>query len=122
MKRLALYCMLFAILILVTGLCQTAIDPDAYTGQWYSAEDQSIYQFYDGLITCSKHDAELSAAESISGAYTYCKDSIFLFAKGIEGLETEKELYLVHKGEGSFLCESIDGNGKYYFVRYHNEK
>lgn len=122
MKRVTLWCIIFSILLIIVGLCQTAINPNAFTGQWYSSADQSIYVFQNGLITCNKHDVTTPEMASISGAYTYCKDSIYLFVNGIEGLETEKELYLVHKGEGSFLFENKDGTGKFYFVRYHNEK
>ena len=106
------------LLIIIVGLGQTVIDPGDYTGEWYSSDDQSIYHFQDGLIYCSKHAVALSGANSISGAYSYCRNSVFLFAEGIDGLESEKEIFLIHKDEGSFLCENKDGTGKIYFMRH----
>jgi len=118
MKRLAGFCIIIVLCIILTGLCQTAIDPEEFTGQWFSAEDQRVYLFRDGLIVCSQNGVPVSEKEAISGAYSFSKKSIYLFAVGISGLETEKELYVVHKGEGSFLCENEDGSGKVYFIRY----
>lgn len=118
MKRLVIICFLISISILITGLLQPAINPEDFSGRWYSAKDQGIYQFQEGLIYCDKHPVMLSDDAFISGAYSCSRNSIFLFARGIEGLETEKELYLVHKGEGSFLCEQKDGSGMIYFIRY----
>lgn len=108
------------LLILIIGLNQTVMAPESYSGQWYSADDQSIYSFHEGLIYCSKYTVALSDTDSISGAYSYCKDSIVLFAQGIDGLETEKEIYLVQNKDGSFLCENPDGTGKTYFIRCTN--
>ena len=108
------------LLMIIIGLHQPVMDPQDYTGQWYSADDQSIYLFQNGLICSSRHAVPLSDTESISGAYSYCKNSILLFAEGIEGLETEKELYLVHNEDGSFLCENKDGTGEIYFIRHQN--
>lgn len=108
------------LLMIIIGLHQPVIDPQDYTGQWYSAEDQSIYLFQNGLICSSRHAVPLSDTKSISGAYSYCKNFILLFAEGIEGLETEKELYLVHNEDGSFLCENKDGTGEIYFIRHQN--
>jgi len=116
MKFAFAFGMVLLVLILVLG--QTAINSQDYIGQWYSADDQSIYLFQDGLIYCSKHIVALSEKDSISGAYTYSKNSILLFAKGIEGLETEQEVYLVNNEDGSFLCENKNGKGKIYFIRY----
>lgn len=118
MRWLAILSIILFLLILVAGLSQTAIDPDDFTGKWYSSEDQSIYLFQEGLIYCPKHAIALSDRDSISGAYSFCGSSVFLFANGIEGLETEKELYLVTNHDGCFLCENQDGSGTVYFIRY----
>ena len=103
---------------LALGLCLTAVDPEDFTGQWYSAADQSVYLFRDGLVFCSRHAVPLSDTETISGAYTFGKDRIYLFASGIPGLEKERELYLVISGEEHCLCENPDGTGTVYFIRY----
>ena len=108
------------LLILIIGLNQPVMAPQNYSGQWYSADDQTIYSFQEGLIYRSKYTVALSDTDSISGAYSYCKDSIVLFAQGIDGLETEKEIYLVQNKDGSFLCENPDGTGKTYFIRCTN--
>lgn len=119
MKRLAIFGIIVIFCILIAGFCQTAMDPEAFAGQWYSSSDQSIYLFQEGLIYSPQNAIAISDTDSISGAYSYCGKSVFLFASGIKGLETEKELYLIHKGDGSFLCENKDGSGKIYFIRYH---
>ncbi len=118
MKRLAFFFIVVILLAIVVGLCQPTNSPECFSGLWYSSDDQTAYVFQEGLIYSDEHVISLSDTDSISGAYTYCQNSIFLFVKGIEGLETEKELYLVQKGEGSFLCEHNDGSGKAYLIRY----
>lgn len=120
MKRWTVFGIGILLCILVTGLTRTALDPADYTGVWYSPEDQSAYLFQEGLIFCEKHPVAVSDSDFISGSYTFCGDSVFLFAEGISGLEQEMELYLVHKGESSVLCENQDGTGKVYFIRYKN--
>ena len=120
MKKAATACVLFIIILIIAGLSQTALDPRDFAGQWYSSKDQSVYLFQEGIIYCSKYTVPLSETEYISGAYSCCRDSVFLFAEGIAGLEAEKELFLVHSGEGSLLCERRDGTGPVYFIRYHD--
>ena len=116
MKYVLALCLV--LLVIFTGLSQSAVNPQNYTGQWYSADNQSVYLFQNGLIYCSKYPITLSDTESINGAYSFSKNSIFLFSKGIEDLETETELFFVRNREGSFLCENADGTGKIYFIRY----
>lgn len=118
MKRLAASCVIIFLCFLIAGLSQTAIDSEDFTGQWYSSTDQNVYLFQEGIIYCSKHAVILSDTISISGAYSFSRNSIFMFTKGIAGLETEKELYLVRRGDESFLCENEDGTGAVYFIRY----
>ena len=118
MKRAAVISMLICLAVVLIFLSQTAIDPENFSGKWYSSADQNVYLFQEGLIYSQQHAIPYSDTDSISGAYAYCKDSVLVFAAGIEGLEKEKELYLVREGEGSFLCESRDGTGKVYFIRY----
>ncbi len=119
MRRLAAIVILIFLIIIIAGLFRTAVNPENFRGVWYAADDQCSYLFEDGLIHCGT-DLETSRdSHLISGAYTYCKNSVFLFAEGIAGLEAEKEIYLVEKDNGSFLCENRDGSGKIYFIRYH---
>ena len=118
MRRLAISFISIILIILIAGLCQTALNPEDFSGIWYSANDQTVYRFQEGLIYSAKHAVQLSDSASISGAYTFCKESIFMFVTGIDGLETEREVYLVENGNGSFLCENDDGTGIVYFIRY----
>ena len=98
-------------------LNRTAMDPADFTGDWYSSREQCIYHFQNGLIYCPKYPILISDGNAISGAYVFSGKSIFLFAKGIEGLETEREVYLVETAEESLLCENDDGTGQIFFVR-----
>ena len=118
MKRLFLFGMIIVLLIIIVGFSRTAFDLGAFTGKWYSAADQSVYLFQEGLIYNAKHSVPVSDTNALSGAYTCCRDSIYMFATGIAGLETEKELFLVERKDGSFLCEREDGSGEIYFIRY----
>lgn len=117
MRRLATFGILLILILLVMTLSQPVMVPQDFAGRWYSSSDQCAYLFEEGLIYCPKYPIDLSDTEYISGAYTCCRDSIFLFVSGIDGLETEKELYLVRKDDGSFLCDHADGSGKVYFIR-----
>ena len=119
MKRLSVFGFLAFLLMIIAGLGQPVMDPDCFTGQWHSADDQSVYLFQEGLIYSSNPGVALSDKESISGAYSFCKDSILLFAAGVEGLETEKELYFVSSNNECVLRDQKDGSGKVYFIRHH---
>ena len=115
MRRLAIVSIIICILLIIVGLSQTAWNPESIRGEWYSSDDQQAYFFEEGLIFCNKHsyDTDLPC-----GAYIYCSDSVFLFTKGIEDLEMEKEIYFFKNRDGSFLCENKDGTGRIYFIRY----
>ena len=118
MKRAAAFCFLLLIVMIVATLCQSALNPEVFTGQWYASENQCAYLFQEGIVYCARNPVMLSETEHISGAYTFCSGSVFLFAEGVPGLEKEKQLYLVRKDGGSFLCENPDGSGTIYFIRY----
>ena len=114
MRRAALIVFLILICAIIAGFCQTAVDPEDFTGQWYASSDQSTYTFREGIVFSGKSPLE----DSFCGAYSFGRKSIFLFASGVPGLEQETQLYLVEKDEGSFLCENPDGTGEIYFIRY----
>lgn len=109
------------LLLIIVGLCQPVVDLQNYTGVWYSADDQTVYLFQNGLIYCTNHAVPISGMDFVSGAYSYCINSILLFANGVEGLETEKEVFWVQNDNGSFLCENKDGSGEIYFIRQHKD-
>ena len=70
-------------------------------------DDELIYEF--GI--------PLGENQSMSGAYCVSRNSMVLFARGVEGLETERDVYLVHGSGGDALCEHPDGSGKIFFIR-----
>ncbi len=112
-------------IILLTIICllgKTAMDPEDFSGEWYSGKEQCIYLFCDGLIYCQKYPVSLSDSDFISGAYTFSEKSVFLFAEGIEGLESPREVYLIQNKDESLLCENDDGSGKIYFIRDNRRK
>lgn len=113
-----------AALLLLTFclLSRTAINPEDYTGEWYSSQEQCIYRFQEGMIYCSRYSVPVSESDFISGAYTFSGKCVFLFAKGIDGLEEPRELYLVENREESLLCENKDGTGKIFFIRDNRKK
>ena len=117
MKRIAIFCIIIISIISIIGLSQTAINPESFSGEWYASGDQRVFLFQNGLIYSPKNAVISSDAGAVSGAYTYCSDSVFLFTEGVQGLETEKQLYLVHQDVSSFLCDNKDGTGKIYFIR-----
>ena len=118
MRRLAVFGITICFFLMLAVLSQTARDPDIFTGQWDSVEDQRVFLFRDGLIYSAEHLVPLSDTDSFSGAYHFGKDSIMLFVTGVEGLAVEKELFYVSNRDGSFLCEHKDGTGEIYFIRH----
>ena len=118
MRRWLLCGIAIIIVAVIAFLGQTAIDPEDFTGEWYSASGQQIYRFQNGIIHSDQHSAVLPDGSSISGAYTFSGKSVALFAMGVEGLESVRDLYLIENKEESLLCERKDGTGKIYFVRH----
>lgn len=96
-------------------LSRTAISYPDFMGEWYAYSDGKRYVFSEGII--QESDPNGKNEEMISGAYSVCRDSMLLFARGIEGLETERNVYLIHKSSGDLLCEHPDGTGIVYFTR-----
>ena len=117
MRRLVVLLIVVLLLIIITGFSRTALDPEVFRGEWYSADDQKLYYFQDGLIFSSQFTDNDTDAVSISGAYMYSRDTVFLFAEGVPGLETEQEIYLVQNHDGRLLCENKDGTGRIYFIQ-----
>lgn len=106
------------LLVVIAGICllgQTAIDPGAYTGAWYGAEDGRLYQFHEGIIT--SQSAALETGDSFCGAYLFCRDSILLFTVSPDGESSTKQLYPAGEPKGEFLCDSAEGTGRIVFSR-----
>jgi hypothetical protein len=79
--------------VLIAFLGQPAVDPEDFTGEWYSTDGQNIYRFQNGIIHCDKHNISLADDSIFSGAYIFSGKSVVLFTMGIEGIETEQKLY-----------------------------
>lgn len=118
MKRSLVVGFIIIVIVSAVGLSRTAVNPECFAGVWYASDDQSIYLFQEGLIYIGRDGAASPEAGNICGAYAYSQKTLFLFVEGIEGLETERLLYLVRDGDSSCLCEQEDGSGRLYFVRY----
>lgn len=104
----------------VVLLSRTAISYEDFTGTWYSCSSGEGYLFSQGIIVCQENARE--EAWAMDGAYNVSRDSLFLFARGVEGLETERVVYLINRNEGDLLCENSDGTGAVYFTRTPPEK
>lgn len=106
-------------LLLAAGLLlgRTAIPYETFTGEWYSSEEGIRYVFSQGIIMCEEFGIPLGENQTMSGAYCVSRDSMVLFARGVEGLETERDVYLVHGSRGDVLCEHPDGSGIVFFTR-----
>lgn len=121
MKKWLLFGTAIITAAMIAFLGQPAVDPEDFTGEWYSVDGQNIYLFQDGIIQCKEHSVALADGSIISGAYTFSGKTAAVFAIGVDGLETVRELYLVEHKEETLLCENADGTGTIYFVR-HNER
>lgn len=117
MKRWLIFGIAILAVLGIAFLGQPAIDPEDFTGDWYSTSGQNIYHFRNGIIRCDKHSLYLDDGTSFSGAYIFSGKSVAVFAKGVDGLENVKELYLIENKEEFLLCDRLDGSGTIYFVR-----
>lgn len=116
MKRwIALGIVLAALAAGLFFLGKTAIDPGAYTGEWYGAEDGRLYHFYEGIITCPEDTH--AAGEDFCGAYFFCGNRVILFVADPGGTSQVRELYPAGDPKGEFLCEDPDGTGRIAFSR-----
>lgn len=100
-------------LIFLIGLSVPVIEPEDFTGIWYSSQDAAMYTFENGLI----FSWDPSKERQQCGAYSFCADSVFLFVLDVEGLETEQELMLIRDKSGDRLVGGKNGNGITYFQR-----
>lgn len=115
MKRwIALAVALAGLLIGFSILGSTAVDPELFTGDWYSAADGKLYHFGDGIITCTENTQK---GADFYGAYFFCGNRILLFTVDNSGVSQLRELYPGGEPRGEFLCESAAGSGRIYFSR-----
>ena len=117
MKRWIPIGVILLLVILAAGLCATAWNPELFTGDWYSAGSGERFSFREGLVTCDGHNLLDGTDEAMCGAYCFDRNSVMVFARGVEGLDVPRRLYLVRSGSGDRLCEAKDGSGVTYFCR-----
>ena len=117
MKRYTLGIILF-FLFLVLLLSRDAITPEHFTGLWYCIEDAGVYQFQDGIIEQIKP----FSTPIMDGAYCFSRNTITLFVRDTQNLNTVKTLYWISEKNNDYLCEDPDGKGTIYFSRGHNQE
>lgn len=101
--------------IVLAGLLLSAParKPEDFTGQWYLGDAHAKYLFEDGLISRETDNGE----SGIAGAYIFCADKLLLYVTDVEGLEEERELYLVRRTSGDLLCGSKNSTEEVFFSR-----
>ena len=82
-----------------------------YSGLWYSAGERQVYVFHDGLIS---KEGELENGEAFLGAYCPAEQKLLLFVLGIDGLEQERELYLIRQNGREALWDREGGTIFFY--------
>ena len=118
MKRKGIIGAVIAALICVCiALNSKIVDPAAYTGAWYRADDGVLYIFENGIIECADKEIIILDDAVFSGAYSFAKDKAAIFVVDDRGVGEVVELYLVHKSEGDMLCERKDRNDVIWFCR-----
>ena len=108
-----------AVVVLLAVSCillsQRIYDAGKITGLWYSAEDDSQYQFKNGQIFCSESGIVLTEGEHFSGAYFIAKDKVTLFLTGGEDTTPITTLYLVYANGQERLCALEDGSEIWFY-------
>lgn len=107
------------VVVLLVGLwlSMPVMEPEYFTGIWYSGQGNNVYSFEDGLIYSWDESAEDNKERKRCGAYIYCADSVYLFVQEMEGLEREQELYLIREKGADRLSTERNGMGITYFRR-----
>ena len=117
MKRWIPLGLLLIFLLAALGLCCCAVDPEDYSGEWYSAEDASMYSFRAGIVQGDDHSIPAADGTRFSGAYSFARNRIALFYVGPGGVEEVRELTLVRRWDGDRLCGTENGTMKTFFYR-----
>lgn len=118
MKRWhALILSIVFILCVIFGLSGSVRNPAKFSGKWFYAADGSAYLFHNGIIISEKHHIQMNDEDIFSGAYSFGKDSIFLFFVSSEGVEEVQELQLISEKSGDKLCKRAEDGMNVIFYR-----
>lgn len=117
MKRWIPLGILLIFLAAALGLCCSAVAPEDFSGEWYFAEDASLYTFRDGIVECAGHSIPTADGSTFSGAYSFARKRIALFCVGPDGVGEVRELSLVRRWDGDRLCGKENGTTKAFFYR-----
>ena len=119
MKRKGIIGAVIAALICVCiALNSKIVDPAAYTGAWYRADDGVLYIFENGIIECADKEIIILDDAVFSGAYSFAKNKAAIFVVDDHGVGEVVELTLVRRKDGDALCEKRDGTLIMWFCRY----
>ena len=118
MKRKGIIGAVIAALICVCiALNSKIVDPAAYTGAWYRADDGVLYIFENGIIECADKEIIILDDDVFSGAYSFAKNKAAIFVVDDHGVGEVVELHLVRKSDGDMLCERVNGKSVVWFCR-----
>ena len=118
MKRKGIIGAVIAALICVCiALNSKIVDPAAYTGAWYRADDGVLYIFENGIIECADKEIIILDDAVFSGAYSFAKNKAAIFVVDDHGVGEVVELHLVRKSDGDMLCERVNGKSIVWFCR-----
>ena len=118
MKRKGIIGAVIAALICVCiALNSKIVDPAAYTGAWYRADDGVLYIFENGIIECADKEIIILDDAVFSGAYSFAKNKAAIFVVDDHGVGEVVELHLVRKSDGDMLCERRNGKEIIWFCR-----
>lgn len=118
MKRKGIIGAVIAALICVCiALNSKIVDPAAYTGAWYRADDGVLYIFENGIIECADKEIIILDDAVFSGAYSFAKNKAAIFVVDDHGVGEVVELNLVRKSDGDMLCERVNGKCVVWFCR-----
>ena len=118
MKRKGIIGAVIAALICVCiALNSKIVDPAAYTGAWYRADDGVLYIFENGIIECADKEIIILDDAVFSGAYSFAKNKAAIFVVDDHGVGEVVELNLVRKSDGDMLCERVNGKSVVWFCR-----
>ena len=118
MKRKVIIGAVIAALICVCiALNCKIVDPAAYTGAWYRADDGVLYIFENGIIECADKEIIILDDAVFSGAYSFAKNKAAIFVVDDHGVGEMVELHLVRKSDGDMLCERVNGKSVVWFCR-----
>ena len=118
MKRKGIIGAVIAALICVCiALNSKIVDPAAYTGAWYRADDGVLYIFENGIIECADQEIIILDDAVFSGAYSFAKNKAAIFVVDDHGVGEVVELHLVRKSDGDMLCERVNGKSVVWFCR-----